>query len=252
MARRARCGTALVLVGGRGTRLAPVVQDRAKVLAEVAGRPFLTHLLDRLEAANFARVVLCTGYRGEEVRALMGDCYGALAIAYSHEDTVAGTGGALRLAAERFDADPLLVLNGDSCCEVELEALWARHQERAPAATMVVTEVPDTARFGRVELDGAQRVRAFREKTGEAHPGWINAGIYVVGRERLMAIDTGRAVSLESEVLPGWIPDGLDAFPARGGFLDIGTPRSYATAAEDLRAMTFRSDGSLRADGVAS
>ncbi len=252
MARRARCGTALVLVGGRGTRLAPAVHDRAKVVADVGGRPFLTYLLDRLEAADVARVVLCTGYRGQEVRALIGDRYGALALEYSHEDEIAGTGGALRLAADRFDADPVLVLNGDSYCEVDLRELWARHQQRGPAATMVVAEVPDAGRFGRVEMDAEHAVRAFREKTGEPSPGWINAGIYVVGRAQLRAIDTGRAVSLESEVLPAWIAKGLDAFPTRGGFLDIGTPRSYAAAEEELRAMTSRSNASLRAYGVAS
>lgn len=182
----------------------------------------------------------------------MGERYGALTIEYSHEDAIAGTGGALRLAASRIDDDPLLVLNGDSFCEVDLQAVWARHLQRAPAATMVVTEVPDAARFGRVEIDAEQRVRAFREKTGAAQPGCINAGIYVVGRERLLAIDAGRAVSLESEILPGWLASGLDAFPAHGCFLDIGTPRSYAAAQGELRAWTSRSDASLRAYGVAS
>ena len=181
----------------------------------------------------------------------MGARYGPLVIEYSHEEAIAGTGGALRLAADRFDADPLLVLNGDSCCEVDLQELWARHRRRAPTATMVVTQVSDAARFGSVEMDAEHRVRAFREKTGEPRAGWINAGIYVVGREPLLAIDAGRAVSLESEVLPAWIASGLDAFPTRGGFLDIGTPQSYAGAEQDLCEMTFRSDASLRAYGVA-
>jgi NDP-sugar pyrophosphorylase family protein len=212
------------------------VGDRAKVLADVGGRPFLAHLLDRLGAAGCRRVVLCTGHRGDEVRAAVGERYGEVAIAYSHETVVAGTGGALRLAASRVDDDAVLVLNGDSWCDVDLAAVWARQHAGDAVATMVVTEVADARRFGRVEFDAAGRVTAFREKDGDPRPGWVNAGIYVARRELLLAIDACRPVSLEAEVLPAWIPRGLQAFAARGTFFDIGTPRAYAAAGGELAA----------------
>jgi NDP-sugar pyrophosphorylase family protein len=220
-----------VLAGGRGTRLAPVVDDRAKVLADVGGRPFLGYLLDQLVQAGCPRIVLCTGYRGDEVRAAVGDRHRGVPIAYSHEPSPAGTGGALRLMAAATSDDPVLVLNGDSYCEVDLAALWARHRARGAAATMVVAEVADTARYGRVDLGADGRVAGFREKGPERRPGWINAGLYVVARARLLAVPAGRPVALEAEVLPAWVAAGLDAFPTRGCFFDIGTPRDYAGAA---------------------
>ncbi len=216
--------------------MASLVDDRAKVLADVGGRPFVTHLFDQLATAGCQRVVLCTGYRGEQVRRVIGDRHGELIVEYSQEDAIAGTGGALRLAATRVDADPLLVLNGDSYCEVDLEQLVSRHRASDASATMVVTAVDDAARFGRVEFDDDLCVQGFREKTGAPDAGWINAGIYVVARDLLLAIDADRVVSLESEVLPRWVARGLQAFPVRGCFLDIGTPRSYVAAAGELRA----------------
>jgi NDP-sugar pyrophosphorylase family protein len=226
----------VILAGGRGTRLAPVVGDRAKVLADVGGRPFLAYLLDQLAAAGCERVVLCTGFRGDEMRDAVGACYRGLEVVYSHEESVAGTGGALALAAQVVDADPLLVLNGDSYCEVDLGALWSAHRTRGADATMVVTEVADTSGFGRVELDGDGRVRGFHEKAPGRRPGWINAGVYVIARARLLAVPSGRPVSLETELLPAWICGGLGAFQVRGCFFDIGTPDRYAGAAARLEA----------------
>ena len=124
-----------------------------------------------------------------------------------------------------------MILNGDSFCEVDLEAVWAWHESRASAATMVVTQVSDTARFGRVELDAEQRVRAFREKTGDTRPGWINAGLYLLDRTLIEAIPAGRAVSLERECFMDWVDEGFWTHPTRAPFIDIGTPESYRNAA---------------------
>src|SRR5262245_29284658 len=105
---------ALILVGGLGARLRSALTDRPKALAPVDGRPFLAFLLGQLPAAGIRRVVLCTGYRAHQVEETFGSRYGDLALTYSREETPLGTGGALRLAVPRMDAERFLVLNGDS------------------------------------------------------------------------------------------------------------------------------------------
>jgi NDP-sugar pyrophosphorylase family protein len=228
---------AVVLAGGLGTRLRSAVPDRPKVLALVRGRPFLAHVLDRLEAAGVRRVVLGTGYGADRVREAIGDRHGRTAIAYSHETSPLGTGGAVRLAAGAAASDPVLVLNGDSHCEADLAAFAAFHRTCGAAGSLMLTRVPDTGRYGRVDLDDVGRVTAFREKGDAAGPGWINAGIYLLSREMLDAVPEGRAVSLEREVFPLWAGRGrLFGLCGGGRFLDIGTPESYREAEEFFAA----------------
>ncbi len=224
--------TAVILAGGLGTRLRSVVSHRPKVLAETCGRPFLSCLLDQLMTAGVAEVVLCTGYLGEQVEAAFGNSYRDLRLIYSRESAPLGTGGALRDALPRVVCDPVLVMNGDSFFQVDLPALRAYHQARAARATLALARVPDTQRYGRVTLAEDGRVLAFEEKGRQGGPGWINAGIYLVGRELLASIPSPGAVSLERQCFPAWIGDGLYGYPGPGRFLDIGTPESYAAAAE--------------------
>src|SRR2546426_1458133 len=115
--------TAAILVGGLGTRLRAVVADRQKVLAPVAGRPFLEQLLDQLTAAGLKRVVLCTGHKAEQVEQTIGREYRGMSIGYSREPEPLGTAGAFRQALSLLDTDPVLACNGDSFCEVDLLAL---------------------------------------------------------------------------------------------------------------------------------
>lgn len=210
--------TAAILVGGQGTRLRTVLPGQQKVVAPVAGQPFLCRLLDQLVAAGIQRVVLCTGYQSEQVERL-GATYRGMALRYSVEPEPLGTAGALRFA--QLDA-PVLAMNGDSFCEVDLRALTEPN-------TIVVREIPDTSASGRVEFDANNIVTCFTEK-GQAGPGWISAGIYLLNREFLESIPTGRAVSIERETFPAWVDRGLRVFPTTGRFLDIGTPESYAAA----------------------
>jgi len=223
--------TAVILAGGVGSRLRAAVSDRPKGLAEVNGRPFLAFLLDQLADAGLPRVVLCTGYLAGQIRAAFGGEHRGMQLAYSHEETPLGTGGALRLAVEAVADRTLLVLNGDSYCEVDLKAAYRDFLRADRRPTLVLSRQADTSRFGRVECDAGSRVAAFLEKGQQDGPGWINAGIYLVERPLVAAIPTGRAVSLERDVFPGWIPQGLRGFPSAGRFLDIGTPESYAQAA---------------------
>ncbi len=221
---------AVILVGGLGTRLRPLLPDRQKVVAPVAGRPFVFRLLDQLADAGLQRVVLCTGYKAEQVTELVGTTYRGLSISYAPEPAPLGTAGALRHALPLLDSDTVLAMNGDSFCEVDVGALWDFHRQRQANATLVVIEVMETREGGRVTFDDQCAITSFVEKQPSPVAGWISAGIYLLRRAILESIPSGRAVSIEREVFPAWVGRGLYAFRTTGKFLDIGTPESYSAA----------------------
>ncbi len=222
--------TAVILVGGLGTRLRTAVSGRPKVLAEVRGRPFLAYLLDQLVAAGLQQVVLCTGYLGEQVQASFGSTYRGLRLAYSQEPAPLGTGGAIRLAQPLILSETALVLNGDSYCDTDLSDFWHWHRACDGEATLRLANVPDTARYGGVQVGVKGQVVRFSEKGITGNAGWINSGIYLLGHSFLNAIPEGRPVSLEHEIFPAWVGRGLYAYEREGRFLDIGTPESYLAA----------------------
>jgi NDP-sugar pyrophosphorylase family protein len=222
-----------------GTRLRPAVADRPKVLADVNGRPFVTHLLDRLEASGVQHTVLCTGFLAEQVKQALGPAHGRMALAYSRETQPLGTGGALRLAADLSQEETVWVLNGDSLATIDLALLAAFHQAHCASATLALVRVAEVARYGSVETDPDGRIRSFIEKGAVEGPGWVNAGVYIVRRQHLLAQAADRPVSLERETFPAWagrLP--FYACRAPGALLDIGTPESYAQAGEFLARAT--------------
>jgi NDP-sugar pyrophosphorylase family protein len=222
--------TAAVLAGGLGSRLSAVVTDRPKALAAIGGRPFLTYLFDQLIAAGVRDIVLCTGYLGDQIRMLSGESYGPLRLTYSRELIPLGTAGALRLALPLFRSDSVLVMNGDSYCEANLRELYRWHSRRPANATLLLTRVSDTQRFGRVQVASDGTVNDFAEKGSGNGPGWINAGVYLLKRHLLTEIPANRAISLERELFPAWIGRGLYGFQSKARFVDIGTPEAYASA----------------------
>lgn len=224
---------AIILVGGKGTRLKNVVTDRPKPMAEVAGRPFLERLLLALHSEGIRRVILCTGHMGEMVEAYFGD--GGrwdMEMEYSRDPIPLGTAGAARHALSRIQGDRCLVLNGDSFCRFDISRLLATHLKRQAGATLWLVQMDDCRRYGTVILNENDAVSAFVEKESSSRAGLINAGIYLVEREIMAGIPEGRSVSWETEVFPQMIGKGLYAVEGTGPFLDIGTPESYAMAAE--------------------
>lgn len=225
-----------VLAGGLGTRLLPVVSDRPKALAEIHGRPFLQYLLDQLSSAGCSRVVLCTGYLGEQIEQAFGKRYKNLQISYSRETRPLGTGGALRLALPHLLSDPVLVMNGDSFCATDLASLWAWHCNRGSQGTMLLAKVPNTERYGSVKISPDGAVTQFVEKK-QAGSGSINAGVYLLSRQVIDSIPDDAAVSLEHDVFPALISHGLCGYQGRGRFLDIGTPEDFAAAEQFFAAI---------------
>ena len=233
--------TAAILVGGLGTRLRERVPDQPKALVEIAGRPFLSYQLDRLTAAGITTVVLCTGHRGEQIQQTFGSVYRDMQLRYSHEPTPLGTAGALRYALPLLTAEVVFAMNGDVFWEVDLEAFWRWHDRRGAEASIVLTRMPDTSRYGRVRVDRAGRVQGFEEKSAGG-PAWVNAGIYLLGRRVIARIPEGRPVSIEREVFPRLAGRGLCGYRSRGRFLDIGTPESYRMADAFIREIRESGD----------
>lgn len=226
---------ALILAGGLGTRLRPLVSDRPKPLADIDGRPFLEHLLGQLARFGWQRAILCVGYLGQQVRGQLGDRHGTLALEYSIEAQPLGTGGALRNAMHLLRSSQVLVMNGDSYCDTDLAAFADAHLRPAlndgRAATMVVLHREDRSQSGAVDLDDDGRVVTFFSRPTTAEVGLINAGIYMFHRAVLDAIPPGRRISLEGEVLPQLARRGtLFGWRANGAFIDIGTPETYRAA----------------------
>lgn len=235
--------TAAILAGGFGTRLRCVVSDKPKVLAEVKGRPFISYILDDLALAGMRRVILCTGYRGEQVEAQLGTAYRGMKLSYSLETSPLGTAGALRNALPLIQDDRLIVMNGDSYFESNLPLFADLHRGKGATCSMALVHVPDTTRYGRVELDENQSVQYFIEKGAGQGPGMINAGIYLFERHVIERIPPHKEVSLERDVLPALIGNKFFGFPSSGRFIDIGTPNSYGEAEKfftDLRTRSGR------------
>lgn len=224
--------TAIVLAGGLGTRLRSVVFDRPKVLVRVGGKPFLHYILDQLSACGTGNVILCCGYMGNQIEEEIGDSYGRISISYSHEEQLLGTGGAVRNAIPLVNSRDILVMNGDSYIDIDLyEFLDWYLKEDTVSAALVVNIVRNIAAFGSVVLSGDRKIIRFVEKTGINVPGNINAGVYMFRKKLFEDISINTKFSLERELFPRLASDGiLKAYPVDCGFIDIGTPDSFAGA----------------------
>jgi D-glycero-alpha-D-manno-heptose 1-phosphate guanylyltransferase len=226
---------AIVLAGGFGTRLRKVLPDLPKPMAPVAGRPFIEILLDALARKGFTRVVLSLGFMPEKFIAHFGDCYADMALVYEVEPQPLGTGGAIRLSLARCESDHVFVFNGDTYLDLEVdevENLWRSTHH----PLIVVREVPDTTRYGKVEMSGG-RVIAFREK-GVSGVGLINAGCYVLPRNAVDAFPPGKNFSFETEYLAKELHRiYFDGFLTSGRFIDIGVPEDYARAQIELAVL---------------
>ena len=224
---------AVVLAGGFGTRLRSVVPDLPKPMAPVAGRPFLEILLTMLARKGVRRAVLSLGYQAEVIVRHFGPAFEGIQLVHEIETEPLGTGGALRAALARCQSDAALVVNGDTFLDLELDALRTRWQaQRQPL--IVGREVPDTARFGRLDMRGSQ-LQGFAAR-GAGGPGVINMGHYVLPLDIFTAQpNLPRQFSFEADFLaPQAAALGFEVFVTEGLFIDIGVPEDYARAQTEL------------------
>ncbi|MFD9891233.1 sugar phosphate nucleotidyltransferase [Amycolatopsis sp. NPDC059027] len=228
---------AVVLVGGKGTRLRPLTLSAPKPMLPTAGTPYLNHLFSRIREAGIRHVVLGTSYRAEVFEEYFGDgsAHG-LELEYVVEDEPLDTAGAIRNVYDRLRAEHVIVFNGDILSGADLRAQLRTHRESGADVTLHLQRVPDPSRFGSVPTDEHGRVRAFLEKTPNPPTDQINAGCYVFRRSVIESIPAGRRVSVERETFPGLLADGahLHGFVDASYWLDVGTPEAFVRGSSDL------------------
>ena len=235
---------ALVLAGGEGTRLRPLTLTTPKPVMPLAGRPFLTFMLDWLARHGVSEVLLSCGYMSDEVARVLGDLYGGMRLRYVVEAEPLGTAGPLRLALDEGVLEGrVLVLNGDCLTDFDITAMLARHEAAGARATIALAAVEDTSAYGVVPTGEDGRVEAFLEKQpGPAPTNRINAGAYVLEPDVVDMIPAGRAVSIEREIFPQLVDGRLHGFHFDDYWIDIGTPERYLEATHDLLAGRVESD----------
>lgn len=228
---------AVVLVGGKGTRLRPLTLSAPKPMLPTAGVPFLLHLFSRIKAAGITHVVLGTSYRAEVFAEYFGDgSRFGLEIEYVVEDVPLDTAGAIRNVAGKLRAPDVLVFNGDILSGADPAALVATHRQAGADVTLHLVKVDDPSRFGSVPTDAEGRVTAFLEKTPNPPTDQINAGCYVFRRSVIESIPAGRPVSVERETFPGLLEAGahIHGFVDSSYWLDVGTPSAFVQGSADL------------------
>lgn len=224
---------AIILAGGRGTRLSPVVPDLPKPMAPIAGKPFLSYLLQWLQKQGCTRVCLSVGYKADAIESYYKSSFQDLQIVYAREITPLGTGGAIRAALPLTHDENIFVLNGDTFAETDLKAMLAQHIGYQDVLTVALSHVPDTVRYGSVTVQD-HRILGFTEK-GRTGAGYINAGIYLMRRSLLEGASLPEAFSFEERILVGQCSQMKPgAFLTDGYFIDIGVPEDYARAQKEL------------------
>ncbi|MGQ9731373.1 MAG: sugar phosphate nucleotidyltransferase [Candidatus Zipacnadales bacterium] len=232
--------TAVLLVGGMGTRLRPLTYEVPKPLVLVANRPLITYSLRMLRRGGVERAILATGYRAKDLAAQLHDWQlDGLTVECIEERKTLGTAGGIRHALP-YTKRSFIAMNGDQLIDLDVSALLQAHRETRAAVTIVVTRVADPSVYGTVRFTQNGRIEAFEEKrppdksTRSTTEGWINSGMYVWSPRVLDAIPAGKVYSNETQLFPALIASGerVFAYPlAQGAYwIDVGTPAKYLEA----------------------
>jgi mannose-1-phosphate guanylyltransferase len=230
---------AIVLVGGEGTRLRPLTERVPKPALTLVDRPFLAYMIEWLADHGVSEVILACGFLPDVLREALAEEEerAGASIRYLAEPEPLGTAGAIRHAADRLGGeleDRFLALNGDVLTDLDVGELLGAHEQRGARATLGLYPVEDASAYGLVLCGPSGEVVEFAEKTGRHEPGQINAGIYVLERSVLDLVPPGRNVSIERDVFPRLVGEGLQALALEGYWMDIGTPERYLQATWDI------------------
>jgi D-glycero-alpha-D-manno-heptose 1-phosphate guanylyltransferase len=225
---------AIILAGGFGTRLRSVLADIPKPMAPIHGKPFLAYLIDYLKTQGVTDVVLSVHYLHEQVTAYFKSAYAGVAIRYAIEEQPLGTGGAIVKSLAQIDeTQPVFVLNGDTFLKMNYRAMLFEHEQYRPLLTMALRKIVDCSRYGSVKTENAI-VTAFQEQ-GDANPGLINAGVYLLNASLLAHKKPLEPFSFERDFLfPHVTALQPRAFIVDDYFIDIGIPLDYEQAQQDF------------------
>jgi D-glycero-alpha-D-manno-heptose 1-phosphate guanylyltransferase len=225
----------LILCGGLGTRLRAVT-DAPKVMAEVQGEPFLDFLLKYLIKQGAKRVILCAGYKAEEIVAYYQAKFSQIDIGFSVEKELLGTGGALKNGLPLVKSKYVFGLNGDCFTPVDYAKLLAFHQQKKAAATLVGVRIEGNKDFGTLVMNDQDEIEAFKEKFKTQDVQYISAGIYCFDKTVFDLMPLGK-FSIEYDFFPKMIGKGFFGYKVDAPFIDIGTPERFAWAKDHLNGM---------------
>ena len=230
--------SAILLVGGMGTRLMPLTSKTPKPMLQVAGVPFTEHQIRKAAQAGISEIVLATSYKAELFEPYFGD--GAkfgIKIKYAVEEVALGTGGGIRNAAALLDdCDQVVIFNGDVLSGHDLSAQIQSHINNKADVTLYLTKVEDARAYGCVELLADNQVKSFLEKMENPVSNMINAGCYIFNRKVIDQIPANQVVSVERDTFPSFLSSGVKVYGYLDNsyWLDIGNPQALVKASADL------------------
>ena len=230
--------SAILLVGGFGTRLSPLTKSTPKPMLRVAGVPFIEHQIAKAREADISEIILATSFMAEIFEPYFGDGSDhGISIKYAVEETALGTGGAISNAGQMLSGSgPVIIFNGDVLSGHDLRSQIRSHETQGADVTLYLTQVEDARPYGAVELDAQNNVLAFREKMENPPTNTINAGCYIFSRKIINEIPKGQVISVERETFPKLLAQGakVKGFVDNSYWLDIGTPQALLQASHDL------------------
>ena len=233
--------TAIILAGGFGTRLQSVVADVPKPMAPINGIPFLNYQLMYLKHYGIKNIIFSTGYLSEKISEYYKRDFNGLTISYSHESSPMGTGGGIRLALDKTNEEDVLVLNGDSFFDVNIEKLFMTHKIANSPASLALRKVEDASRYGTIIKNSESRITSFKEKDDVIHKGIINGGVYILNKKQFLKhTPTNQNFSIEKDFFEKKINElNIFGFEFDGYFIDIGIPEDYLKAQHDFKDFKY-------------
>lgn len=226
---------ALILAGGEGTRLRPLTYTVAKPVLPLVGRPHIAYVIDWLARHGVDDVIVSCGHLAEGMRSILNELELGVRIRFAEEPDARGTAGAIRFADEML-GDRFFVLNGDVLCDLDLTAQVEQHERTGARATIALYPVEDPTGYGLVHRHDDGEITEFLEKPepDQVDTDEINAGAYLLERSVLDEIAPDQNVSIEREVFPKLIGNGLYGIRQEGYWIDIGTPDRFLEANWDI------------------
>ena len=243
---------ALVLVGGKGTRLRPLTADIPKPVLTLVDRPFLSYMIEWLASHGVDDIVFACGFLPDQLEEVLGNGGdGGPSLSYVVEPEPFGTAGAIKFAEDHLE-DRFFALNGDVLTDLDLTSLWNSHIERGANASLGLYPVEDPTGYGLVDLDEEGHVLDFHEKPepGHAGAGLVNAGTYVLEKSVLGNIAPATNVSIEREVFPSLVGNDLFGLRLDGYWKDIGLPGRFSEACWDILEGRVMTEVETSDDGV--
>ncbi len=225
---------AIILAGGLGTRLREAVPDLPKCMAPVAGRPFLSYVIDYLQVQGIEKFIFSLGHMHQLIENYLSEYYPALNYTNVIEDEPLGTGGAIQLAMRVANAENVFVTNGDTLFKIQMEAIMSVHQASNADCTLALKPMKNFDRYGCVTINEQNQIISFKEKQFYAD-GLINGGSYILNREKFLQRSLPHQFSFEKDYLEKFTTDGhFYASVQEGYFIDIGIPTDFEQAQKDL------------------